>query len=87
MFLGSFHQIWLFQVNLCFLYFDSSPCLTYLEKLLDDKPEDKATNGVVMDREAYLRDIEGFQDREVDMILVLTKKILEDDCTKYMYCY
>jgi len=53
------------KVNLCFLYFDSSPCLTYLEKLLDDKPEDKATNGVVMDREAYLRDIEGFQDREI----------------------
>ncbi len=39
--------------------------MTYLERLLEDKAEDKATNGVVVDREAYLRDIEGFQDREV----------------------
>ena len=47
------------------MYFDSAPCMTYLERLLEDKAEDKATNGVVIDREAYLRDIEGFQDREV----------------------
>jgi len=53
------------KVNLCFMYFDANPCLTYLEKLLDDKPEDKATNGAMVDREAYLRDIEGFQDREI----------------------
>ena len=47
------------------MYFDATACLTYLERLLDDKPEDKATNGAIVDREAYLRDIEGFQDREV----------------------
>jgi len=53
------------KVNLCFMYFDSNPCITYLERLLEDKAEDKATNGVVVDREAYLKDIEGFQDREI----------------------
>ena len=51
------------------MYFDSAPCMTYLERLLEDKAEDKATNGVVIDREAYLRDIEGFQDREVQYLL------------------
>ena len=47
------------------MYLDSSPCITYLENLLDDKPEDQANNGVVFDREAYLREVEGFDDREV----------------------
>jgi len=53
------------KVNLCFMYLDSSPCITYLENLLDDKPEDQANNGVVFDREAYLREVEGFDDREI----------------------
>lgn len=53
------------KVNLCFIYLDSAPCITYLENLLDDKPEDRANNGVVFDREAYLREVEGFDDREI----------------------
>jgi hypothetical protein len=39
--------------------------VTYLEKLLNEKPDDRAESGVVFDREAYLRDVEGFDDREV----------------------
>ncbi|XP_023339421.1 transmembrane protein 268 [Eurytemora carolleeae] len=53
------------KVNLCFMYLDASPCITYLEKLLDNKPDDRAENGVVFDREAYLRDVEGFDDTEI----------------------
>ena len=47
------------------MYFDPSPCITYLEKLLDNQSDDRAENGVVFDREAYLRDVEGFDDTEV----------------------
>jgi len=53
------------KVNLCFMYLDSAPCITYLENLLDDKAEDRAHNGAIFDREAYLREVEGFQDTEV----------------------
>ena len=53
------------QVNLCFMYLDPSPCVTYLEKLLDEKPDERAENGAVFDRELYLREVEGFDDREV----------------------
>ncbi len=53
------------QVNLCFIYLDPAPCITYLEKLLNEKPDERAESGVVFDREAYLRDVEGFDDREV----------------------
>ena len=53
------------KVNLCFIYLDPSPCVTYLEKLLNEKPDERAESGAVFDREAYLRDVEGFDDREV----------------------
>ena len=36
-----------------------------LEKLLNEKPDERAESGAVFDREAYLRDVEGFDDREV----------------------
>ena len=39
--------------------------MTYLEKLLNEKPDERAESGAVFDREAYLRDVEGFDDREV----------------------
>lgn len=54
------------------MYLDASPCITYLEKLLDNKPDDRAENGVVFDREAYLRDVEGFDDTEVSIIDILS---------------
>jgi len=53
------------KVNLCFLYLDPEPCVTYLEKLLDEKPDQRPENGAVFDRELYLREVEGFDDREV----------------------
>ncbi len=61
--------MWIAQVNLCFIYLDPAPCITYLEKLLNEKPDERAESGVVFDREAYLRDVEGFDDREVRHIL------------------
>ena len=36
-----------------------------LESILSEKPEENAGNGEVFDREAYLRDIENFEDIEV----------------------
>ena len=42
------------QVNLCFLFFDASPCVEHLGKVLAEKPE-VAGEGGAFDREAYLR--------------------------------
>jgi len=53
------------KVNLCFLYFDNTKCVAHLEKLLNEKPDERAENGAVFDREAYLRDTEGFDGVEV----------------------
>ena len=58
-------------MNLCFIYLDPAPCITYLEKLLNEKPDERAESGVVFDREAYLRDVEGFDDREVRLRHIL----------------
>jgi len=52
-------------VNLCFLYFNPRDCVSQLGKVLAEKPEEGATNGQVFDREAYLRDEEGFDEVEV----------------------
>ena len=38
---------------------------TQLEKLLNEKPDETTVNGAIFDREAYLRDVEGFEDVEV----------------------
>jgi len=53
------------KVNLCFLYFDYTKCVAHLEKLLNEKPDERAENGAVFDRDTYLRDTEGFDDVEV----------------------
>lgn len=53
------------KVNLCFLYFNPRDCVSQLGKVLAEKPEEGATNGQVFDREAYLRDEEGFDEVEV----------------------
>lgn len=53
------------KANLCFMYLDPAPCITHLEKLLNEKPDDRAENGIVFDRDVYLREVEGFDDREV----------------------
>jgi len=53
------------KVNLCFLYFDSTNCVAHLEKLLSEKPDERAENGVVFDRDTYLKDTEEFDDVEV----------------------
>ena len=37
----------------------------HLEKLLNEKPDERAENGAVFDRDTYLRDTEGFDDVEV----------------------
>jgi len=52
------------KVNLCFLYFDASPCVEHLGKVLAEKPE-VAGEGGAFDREAYLRDTEEFEEVEV----------------------
>ncbi|TRY62889.1 hypothetical protein TCAL_03883 [Tigriopus californicus] len=56
------------KVNLCFIYFESSDCIKRLEAILSEKPEDgppsAQTNGG-FDREAYLKDVEQFEDVEV----------------------
>ena len=36
-----------------------------LEKLLNEKPDENTVNGAIFDREAYLRDVEGFEEVEV----------------------
>ena len=36
-----------------------------LEKLLNQKPDETAVNGAIFDRDAYLRDVEEFEDVEV----------------------
>lgn len=52
------------KVNLCFIYFESADCIKRLASVLAEKPEDnKAEDN--FDREAYLRDIEEFEDIEV----------------------
>ena len=38
---------------------------TQLEKLLNEKPDETAVNGAIFDREAYLRDVEEFEDVEI----------------------
>ena len=38
----------------------------HLEKLLSEKPDERAENGAVFDRDTYLRDTEGFDDVEVE---------------------
>jgi len=54
------------KVNLCFLYFNPKDCVAQLGKVLAEKPDEGATtNGQVFDREAYLRDEEGFDEVEV----------------------
>jgi len=53
------------KVNLCFIYLDCNQCITQLEKLLNEKPDETTVNGAIFDREAYLRDVEGFEDVEV----------------------
>lgn len=53
------------KVNLCFLYFNAKECLAHLGKVLAEKPDESAENGEVFDREAYLRDTEGFDEVEV----------------------
>merc|ERR1711953_28174 len=53
------------KVNLCFIYLDCSLCITQLEKLLNEKPDETAVNGAIFDREAYLRDVEEFEDVEI----------------------
>ena len=37
-----------------------------MEKILNEKPDEQAVNGAVFDREAYLRNVEEFEDVEVD---------------------
>jgi len=53
------------KVNLCFLFFDNTNCVAHLEKLLNEKPDERAENGAVFDRDTYLKDTEGFDDVEV----------------------
>jgi len=53
------------KVNLCFLFFNPKDCVEQLGKVLAEKPDEGATNGEVFDREAYLRDEEGFDEVEV----------------------
>ena len=38
----------------------------HLEKLLNEKPDERAENGAVFDRDTYLKDTEGFDDVEVN---------------------
>jgi len=53
------------KVNICFVYFNPTECLAKLEKLLNEKPDENTENGEIFDREAYLRDTEGFNSVEV----------------------
>jgi hypothetical protein len=54
------------QVNLCFLFFDAKECVAHLGKVLAEKPEERSQEaGPVFDREAYLRETEGFDEVEV----------------------
>jgi len=53
------------KVNLCFIYMNSTCCITQLEKMLNEKPDETPVNGIVFDREAYLRNEEEFEDVEV----------------------
>jgi len=53
------------KVNLCFLYFNAKECVAQLGKVLEEKPDETAQSGEVFDREAYLRDTEGFDEVEV----------------------
>jgi len=53
------------KVNLCFLFFDNTNCVAHLEKLLNEKPDERAENGAVFDRDTYLKDTEEFDDVEV----------------------
>jgi len=52
------------KVNLCFIYLNNTQCITQLEKILNEKPDEIAVNGQIFDREAYLRS-DGFEDVEV----------------------
>ena len=70
------------KVNLCFIYMNNTQCIVSikisycciyhlclkarLEKILNEKPDEQAVNGAVFDREAYLRNVEEFEDVEVD---------------------
>ena len=51
------------KVNLCFIYLDSNECIKKLEKILDEKPEENGQQ--LFDREAYLKQVEQFEDVEV----------------------
>ena len=53
------------QVNLCFLFFDAKECVAHLGKVLAEKPDEQPGSGEVFDREAYLRETEGFDEVEV----------------------
>ena len=55
------------KVNLCFIYFESADCIKRLEKVLEEKPKDNnnANGEVAFDREAYLKNVEEFEDVEV----------------------
>jgi len=53
------------KVNLCFIYMNNTQCIARLEKILNEKPDEQAVNGAVFDREAYLRNVEEFEDVEV----------------------
>merc|ERR1712038_1882311 len=53
------------KINLCFIYLDCSLCIAQLEKLLNEKPDETTVNGAIFDREAYLKEVEEFEDVEV----------------------
>ncbi len=59
------------KVNLCFIYFDPSECVAKLEAVLAEEQQQQQqqqqqqNGGAAFDREAYLRDVEGFEDVEV----------------------
>jgi len=53
------------KVNLCFLFFDAKECVSHLGKVLAEKADEQPGSGEVFDREAYLRETEGFDEVEV----------------------
>lgn len=53
------------KVNICFIYMNNTQCITQLEKILNEKPDETPVNGAIFDRDSYLRNVEEFEDIEV----------------------